>query len=182
MYEVIDETKRADLRIYPKRQREPMGAMIHTTDGVNSLEYLLFGSIRDQRYASADYLVSRKGAIHRLAPIGRGAYHAGVCLWGDHIDRANATSMALVGIEVENADSKGQLPTVDQHRAVAGLVRELAHAYKWAPLAVYGHYGLAYPMGRRSDPRGWDWGYMFWLMAHAPAITQLAGATHLIGK
>jgi len=182
MYEIVDETKRADRRIYPMLGTvKRLGIMLHTTDGQNSLDWLLGGSI-PETHASADYLIARTGLIHRLAPAGRYAYHAGVCLFGDQVDRNNVVSRLMIGIEIENADSKGQIPTVDQHKACAGLVREIAHAMRFSPLSVYGHYGLAYPMGRRSDPRSWDWGYMFWLVAFGQTLTQLMGATHLIGK
>lgn len=180
MYEVVDKSGRADKRIYPplagvKRQ----GIMLHTTDGRNSLNWLLGGSYSTTK-ASADYLIARDGTIIRLAPPSRFAYHAGVCAFGDKIDRDNVVSRLYIGIEIENADSAGQIPTVDQHRAVAGLIRELAHIHQFSPLSVYGHYGLAYPMGRRSDPRAWDWGYMFWLVAHGDVLTQLGGATAVL--
>jgi len=150
--------------------------MLHTTDGVNSQAYLQGGSAVAGRPASADYLITRSGTVLKLIPHGMMAYHAGVVLWGDKQDKSNECSRDLIGIEIENNDHTGQVPTVLQHHAVAGVLLVLAEHYKWSPLIVYGHYGLAWPMGRRSDPHAWDWGYMFWLMAHSPETCQLYGA------
>jgi N-acetyl-anhydromuramyl-L-alanine amidase AmpD len=176
MYQVKDVTSGTHRALMQLRLRNPIGAMLHTTDGVNSLDWLQRGSQAAGKPASADYHIERDGEINKLIPDGYHAYHAGVCRWQGAIDRVSLVSRRLVGIEIENADSGGQEPTLAQHHACAGLMLALADKYSWSPLLVYGHYGLAFPMGRRSDPHRWDWGYMFWVMAHAPERAKLTGA------
>ena len=72
------------------------------------------------------------------------SYHAGRCKDALGIDTTGRTSRRLIGVEIENADSAGEIPTVAQHRAVAGLMLVGAAHYKWQGLEVVGHYGLAY--------------------------------------
>ncbi len=176
MFEVYDASALCDARLYEARQGDPDGALLHTTDGRHSQAWLQGGSLLAGKAASADFLITRSGKIIRLVPRGAMSYHAGVCVYGGMLDRKNKVSRSLMGVEVENADSAGEVPTPAQHQAAAGLLLVAAAHYGWSPLLVYGHYGLAFPMGRRSDPRGWNWGYMFWLMAHSHHSITLYGA------
>lgn len=179
MFEVQDVSHNTDDRVIgPRRLQSRLGIMLHTTDGTNSLSWLQGGSARAGKPASADVLVDRMGNIKLLIPPGHYAYHAGRCWWQGSIDESDEVSRRFIGVEIENADSRGSVPTYLQHRAVAGLCLVCAAGSLSPKLSVIGHYGVAYPMGRRSDPRGWDWGYMFWLMAHAKETIQLYGATH----
>jgi N-acetyl-anhydromuramyl-L-alanine amidase AmpD len=177
MFEVVDVSRLCDPRLYEARGGDPEGVLLHTTDGRLSQAWLQGGSVLAGKPASSDFLITRSGKILRLVPKGSMAYHAGVCRVGGVLDRGNRTSRELIGIEIENADSAGEVPTPVQHGAVAGLVLAAAARYKWSPLLIYGHYGLAYPMGRRSDPASWNWGYMAWMMAHAHETITLYGAS-----
>ncbi len=175
IYRVQDVSAATLSTLYAPRPKSPIGFLLHTTDGRNSLAWLQGASAAAGKPASADFLITRLGKILRLVPRGAHSYHAGVCRWGGRIDGANEVSRLFVGIEVENADSAGEEPTEMQHRAVAALLLAAASKYGWSPLRGFGHYGLAYPMGRRSDPHAWDWGYMAWLMAHAQTSLTLTG-------
>jgi N-acetyl-anhydromuramyl-L-alanine amidase AmpD len=161
--------------LYAPRPKPPIGFLLHTTDGKDSLAWLQGGSARAGKPASADFLITKLGKIIRVVPRGTHSYHAGVCRWRGRIETGNLVSTLLVGIEVENADSQGEEPNEEQHRAVAALLLVGASKYAWSPLRGFGHYGLAHPMGRRSDPHAWDWGYLAWLMAHAKDSLRLIG-------
>jgi N-acetyl-anhydromuramyl-L-alanine amidase AmpD len=134
------------------------------------------GVLRDGRRATADYLIVRNGAIYKITPHGHAAYHAGICVWEGKLDTTNVTSAKLVGIELENHDGGGEVPTSAQHYALAALLLDLAHVWKWSPMRVYGHGNLASPIGRRNDPRGLDYGLVFWLMQFTPNVLTLAHA------
>lgn len=175
MYHVTDDSAKCDRTLYQGRGLKPIGAMIHTTDGVSSQDWLQRGSRAAGKPASIDYLTTRSGDLIKCVPRGMMSYHAGRCWWGGALDNSDRASRDLIGIEVENADSKLEVPTPAQHMAVAGLLLRLADHFSWSPLVIYGHYGLAIPMGRRSDPHGWDWGYMYWLMAHAADLVRVDG-------
>jgi hypothetical protein len=79
----------------------------------------------------------------------------------------------LIGIEVENGPN--QYCTVEQHDSTAELIVQLSEAFRWQfPYYILGHYEVALPLGRRSDPHGWDWGdFMGRLVYHAIQAGQL---------
>lgn len=158
--------------MYPRRSK-PVGAVLHTTVGYDSEEYLQGGVLKEGRIASADYLIKRDGTIIQLAPSDMGTYHLGQCWWNGKLDTSDQGSHDTVGIELENMDTDNQVPTEAQHRACALLLLELAHHYRWSPLHVWAHSGLARPIGRRTDPGGLDWGFLFWLMGPGALKDQL---------
>jgi hypothetical protein len=172
---VRDDSAKCDPSLFGRAVLDREGVLVHTTDGVNSQGWLQGGSAKAGKPASCDFLVQRDGTIIRLVPRGTYSYHAGVCKWEGRVDRAGKVSQLLIGVEVENADSAGQTPTEVQHIAVAALILRAAWHHAFSPLSVYGHYGLAYPMGRRSDPYGFDWGYVMWLLAHNRDALVLTG-------
>jgi hypothetical protein len=60
-------------------------------------------------------------------------------------------------VELECLDA--QLPTWQQYDSLAELMIFWAGLYNWRwPLVYYGHYAVARPVGRRSDPVNFDWG------------------------
>src|SRR5687768_13433466 len=142
MFTIVDVSLNTDRRLYFTRRTPPIGALVHTTDGVNSLAYLQGGVLREGRIASANYLIGRNNEIWRLTPHTGAAYHAGVCRWNGKIDTMNRASHDLVGIELENYDRGTQVPTAFQHAALAALLLRLAHMYGWSPMCVYGHGGI----------------------------------------
>lgn len=158
-----------DARLTYRRAVDPIGALLHTTDGTNSLDWLLGGSLRAGSAASCDFLIKRDGTIYQLTRLGSGSYHAGRCWWQGAPDNSDAASRALIGIELENHDRVNEICTVAQHEALAVLLLRLAHYFNWSPINVWGHYELARPMGRRSDPQGLDWGLLFWMMRFTTA-------------
>lgn len=177
MFEFKNKGKLCDPHLWEPRNVVPIGALLHTTDGVNSQSYLQGGILADGRVASADYLIGRDGTTIRLVPEGAMSYHAGATCWAQIRGTDADPNRDLVGIELENFDRKGEIPTTRQHMALAGLLLVLADKYKWSPLYVWTHGGIAVPMGRRTDPRALNLGYVFWLMEFAPELTQFYGDT-----
>lgn len=173
MYTYEDASGLCLATLYEPRGHDPRGILVHTTDGKDSQAYLQGGSTRAGHPASSDFLITRSHKVLRLVPRGMMAYHAGVTSWRGKNDKTNTASRDLVGVEIENYDRGGEAPTDDQHKCLAALLLLFAAHYPAPPLSVYGHYGIASPMGRRSDPHALDWGYVFWLMAHQPDVCKL---------
>ena len=148
-----------------------VGTCIHTTGGTNSIHWLTSGAAASGNPASADYLISRNGQIYKLGKEGRYPYHAGqssfkirgVTYTGDQL------SSVLLGIEIEQVGS--QICTLAQNQATAQIIVQSGIAFYWRwPYYVLGHYEIATPTGRRSDPCGFEWGdFMGQLLAYARA-------------
>jgi len=140
------------------RRNRPIGALIHSTSGVDSLAWLQGGSEQAGTPASSDALIKSTGERYIITAPDRFAYHAGqsdlnrgVVLKGDQV------SALLYGIELEYLDTS--TPSWQQYDSLAELIVEKGQLYLWRwPYVLYGHYGVARPLGRRSDPVSFDWG------------------------
>lgn len=175
MFEFKNAGHLCDPHLYETRIALPIGALLHTSDGLNSQGYLQGGVLKEGRIASADYLLQRDGTAIRLIPDGMMSYHAGTTCWKKLYGEKADANRDLVGIELENYDRKGQIPTQQQHKALAGLLLFLADKYVWSPLQVWTHGGIAEPIGRRTDPRALNVGYVFWLMEFGQVATTFYG-------
>lgn len=163
-----DVSARTDARVNFPRRIRPLGALIHTTAGSNSLLWLQGDSAEAGKPASADYLISRDGHRYKISPAGRCAYHAGSSrLFHSNILYKNdKVSEVLIGIELEQAGE--QDITREQYVSLAELLQELALTWAWAgDYPIYGHYAVARPLGRRSDPCNFDWGVLRALLRDA---------------
>ena len=120
------------------------------TTGAAALERLC---ARDAR-VSAHYVVEEDGAIWRLVPESRRAFHAGVSSWEGEGD-LNAVSL---GIEIVNPGHEWgyrRFPEA-QMRSVELLCRDLVARYSIPPHRVVGHSDIA--PKRKSDPGElFDW-------------------------
>lgn len=148
------------------RTIRPTGALVHTTAGGNSLAWLQGGSCDAGAPASADYLISRTGERFNLCKPGWYAYHAGQSkvTIRDVVYTDNEVSQVLIGIELESLNS--QLITREQYFSLAELLNERQLHYSWpGDYPIYGHYAVARPLGRRSDPTNFDWGVLFAILA-----------------
>jgi N-acetyl-anhydromuramyl-L-alanine amidase AmpD len=164
-YQEYDVSNEVDPRLVFVRGSTPIGTLMHTTSGANSLRYLLGGVLAEGRIACADVLIARDGRRWQIAPRGMAAYHAGqscltpvaytgnkTCLYS-----GNEVSRLLIGIEVECLDS--ERPTYNQYDSAAEYIVRSAIDYGWRwPYIIYGHYGVARPVTRRADPVSYDWG------------------------
>lgn len=170
-YRVFDNSGTADARNFGDSRPSVVGTLVHTTSGTDSLYWLTRGSAASGNPASCDYLIERDGTRHRITPRGKYPYHAGKSSWtyngatyvGDQV------SARLLGVELENRDSEyctdAQLDSLAELIVLEGIDR----GWRW-PYYVLGHYEVARPMGRRSDPQGFLWGnFMGRLYARAVA-------------
>jgi N-acetyl-anhydromuramyl-L-alanine amidase AmpD len=158
-YNHVSNSGGADPRNFGFGRPGPIGTLIHSTDGTNSLSWLTTGSAASGHPASADYLIDRDGTQHSICPAGRYPYHAGKgqLIYNNRLYKGDEVSQLLIGVELENMSTT--LCTYEQHDSLAELVVRLGLTWGWRwPYYLVGHYETARPVGRRSDPQGLDWG------------------------
>ncbi len=169
-YVRTDYSANCALSVSHPRSSNPAGCLIHTTSGTDSLSWLAGGSADAGTPAGADALIRRNGDQFILTKPDRFAYHAGnsyVYLNGDNF--GDEVSELLIGIELECLVD--QAPTYEQYDSLGELVVLYSHLWGWRwPFIIYGHYAVARPLGRRSDPVNFDWGsFMGRLYVHSVA-------------
>lgn len=177
-YERTNHSGSCDPRVRGDRHDKPWGVCVHTTSGSNSLAWLLGASADAGTPASADALIDRDGHQHIITDAGHYAYHAGQSYWwhsGDYV--GDEVSQALLGVELECLND--QAPTFEQYDSLAMLVVQYGLVWGWRfPYIVLGHYAVARPIGRRSDPVNFDWGswfgrlYVHALSAKVPGLVE----------
>lgn len=154
--------------VYDTRLSSPIGTLMHTTSGINSGAVLQGLPVAQGDLRSAHVLIQRSGARQIIVRSDHCAYHSGrtwfPAINGNRMDGANEV---LLGIELECLDT--QAPTVYQYDSAAEYITDEATLWAWRwPFVLYGHYGLAIPVGRRSDPIRFDWGaFMGFLYTHS---------------
>lgn len=158
-YRVFDHSGDVDSRNYGLGRPSVVGTLIHTTSGTNSLSWLVSGSAASGNPASCDYLIARSGDRYKLQRPGRYPYHAGKSSWqyDEKIYVGDEVSKRLYGVELECLDT--EYCTWQQLDSLAELIVHLGidNGWRW-PYYVLGHYEVARPLGRRSDPQGFLWG------------------------
>lgn len=168
-YGQFDVTADTDGRVTFPRLIVPSGALIHSTSGLSSLPWLQGESAKAGRPASADYLVARDGRRYKITAQGLAAYHAGksvAYIQGRRFVDDNVSAV-LVGVELEQYQE--QQITYEQFDSLAELIVQLSDVFGWRwPYTILGHYEVARPLGRRSDPVNFPWGdFMGRLYIHA---------------
>ncbi len=102
---------------------------------------------------SSHYVVGKDGRIVQMVSEQNRAWHAGVCLWQGRTD-INSCS---VGIEMVHQD---QTPGDDwpdaQMEAVARLLLSIRARHRVPNDHIIFHSECAYPVGRKTDPQGFD--------------------------
>ena len=101
---------------------------------------------------SAHFVVGKDGRVIQMVPIEKRAWHAGKSLLEGQTDVNNFS----VGIEMVNLnDGKDPYPR-EQVEAVAGLIRFIRSRYNVPDSRIISHAAVAQPVGRKSDPAGFD--------------------------
>lgn len=158
-YPEYDVSALTSLKLSFPRERPAVGLLVHTTSGRNSLDYLQGGVLLDGRIAGADVLITRSGARYILTRKDRVAYHAGKsqCVHNNVLYQGDMVSQLFMGAELECLDN--ERPTLQQVDSLAEYTVNcsIARGWRW-PYIVYGHYAVARPLGRRSDPVNFDYG------------------------
>jgi N-acetylmuramoyl-L-alanine amidase len=127
--------------------------VIHYT-GMTTAEAALERLCDPDARVSAHYVIEENGAIWRLVPENRRAFHAGVSCWEGERD-LNAVSL---GIEIVNPGHEWGYRSFPeaQMSSVERLCRELIGRYSIPPHRVVGHSDIA--PERKSDPGElFDW-------------------------
>jgi N-acetylmuramoyl-L-alanine amidase len=126
---------------------------------------------------SAHYLVEEDGALWRLVPEARRAFHAGISYWQGERD----LNFVSIGIEIVNPGHEwGYRPFPEpQMAAVEQLCRDILSRYRIPPYRVVGHSDIA--PDRKADPGElFDWprlaraGIGLWPMP-APGLARRRG-------
>lgn len=106
---------------------------------------------------SYNVLILDDGKAYEIAPIGKRAWHAGVCRASDHprLTYTDANS-AFYGVAIAATD--GEVATPAQFSAVVEVCRMIASSHGWdlyrEPWRIVGHSAEAWPRGRKLDPTG----------------------------
>ena len=174
-YRTVDNSGACSPGNIGPRSINPFGTLVHSTGGTDSLSWLITGSAASGNPASANCLIERNGTRHNLTPAGHYPYHAGVSIVTlDRTYTGDAVSQALIGVELEYTDV--QSPSYEQIDSLAEyiLAEGLVWGWRW-PFIIYGHYGVARPLGRRSDPVSMDWGSLTGRLYVRAAAAQTPG-------
>lgn len=101
---------------------------------------------------SAHYTIGKDGAIVQHVQDSDRAWHAGHSVWRGR----QSCNDFCIGIELVNLND-GQDPYPEaQHQALVALAAYLAHKYNISPDDIMGHVDIALPVGRKSDPKGYN--------------------------
>lgn len=104
------------------------------------------------RRVSAHYVVDRDGTVVQMVDERLMAHHAGV----SELEGRTGVNDFSVGIEMVNRND-GLDPYPDaQYRAVAAIVKDLRTRHAIPDERIVSHAQIARPVGRKSDPLGFD--------------------------
>ena len=110
-----------------------------------------FGLLEDLR-VSAHILIRRDGGLIQFVSCRQRAWHAGLSSWRGR-QRCNDFS---VGIELVNLND-GQDPYPEaQYEAVVRIIKDLRTRWEIPDSHIVSHAAIARPVGRKSDPVGFD--------------------------
>lgn len=127
----------------------PSSIIIHTTNNKRATEFdteAVF--LRDSAAVSAHFLIGKDGRIVQfLDPLRWQAWHAGVCLPAFSNPRS---------IGIEHHVSIGEAWTPAQRASCTWLTQHLMRNFGIPAGMVETHRAVARPIGRKSDPEGWD--------------------------
>ena len=126
--------------------------VIHSTV-INTLEGTERAFLDDkERRVSAHYVVDRDGTIVQMVDERRTAWHAGV----SELNGRTGVNDFSVGIELVNLnDGKDPYPDA-QYEAVKCILQDLRQRWHVPDEHVVSHAAIARPVGRKSDPVGFD--------------------------
>lgn len=162
----INVSKKTSSSVTRRRDIARKGIVLHETIGTDSLDWLQGGSARVGRSASSDFLIHRDGTIYQITQPGYYAFHAGKSRWRLIQDPDYTLNQSFVGIELENHPGRGQKITDPQYIACAAVIRRLLSQHNIPILNLVGHYQVALPHGRKSDPITLDYAILTREMIH----------------
>lgn len=135
-----------------KRTMARAGIVLHSTEGLDSLDWLQGESAAAGTPASADFLIARNGNCYQITQRGYFAYHAGVAEWHGIENRRGMLNELLIGIELESHETNTPRYTDQQLIVSASLCRRLMLQHMFGVTNIVYHASIAKPPGRRTDP------------------------------
>ncbi len=138
-----------------------------------STQHTLDATIRAFQYpkalVSAHFVVGKEGRVFQIVPLERRAWHAGI----SELDGETDVNNFSVGIELVNLND-GTDPYPDlQYEAVARLIFQLRQRYQIPDGRIVSHRQIALPLGRKSDPLGFDFERLYMLLNSFSVVTPL---------
>lgn len=104
------------------------------------------------RRVSAHFVVGKDGRVVQMVPVEKRAWHAGPSV----LEGARSVNDFSVGIEMVNLNDGKDPYTPEQMQAVAGIIRFLRSRYNIPDSRIVSHAQIALPVGRKTDPAGFD--------------------------
>lgn len=174
-YSSLDVRRAVSSSVIGDRWHKPIGACIHHTNGVNSLAWLTGSSAIAGTPASADVLINKRGSRYLLTDSGQYAYGVGqVSSVIQKLFFPGNPNEYLLSVELEYKALEA--PTFEQYDSAAEQIVNWAIKYAWQwPFVLYGHYGIAAPLGRKSDPYNFNWGSFMGRLYHHSQDAKIAG-------
>jgi len=134
--------------------------VVHATV-INTMEGTQRAFLDDRvRRVSAHYVVDRDGTIVQMVDERLAAWHAGV----SELEGRSGVNDFSVGVELINLnDGKDPYPEA-QVRALARIIVDLRRRWNIPNSRIVSHAQIARPVGRKSDPLGFDFDVLFQLL------------------
>ncbi len=127
------------------------GITIHATAN-STLEGVISWFSQRTSQVSAHYTIGKDGQIAQHVLDKDRAWHAGRSAWKG---RASCNDYCL-GIELVNLNNGTDPYPAAQHQANVNLCAYLCAKYNIRTADIMAHYDIALPLGRKTDPRGYD--------------------------
>lgn len=138
--------------------------VVHATV-INTMEGTQRAFLDDKvRRVSAHYVVDRDGSIVQMVDERVAAWHAGV----SELGARTGVNDFSVGVELVNLND-GEDPYPDrQYLALARIIQDLRTRHDVPDSHIVSHAQIARPLGRKSDPLGFDFGRLRRLVKGTP--------------
>lgn len=167
MAKVIDITAKTDPNVHGglMARGDPGGILLHHTGSTGEIGDIAWLSQYHSNPVSINQLIKRDGTIVQIVPNDKVAWHAGVSLWDgrggpDPVNDGTCNDW-MIGVEICNAGNGIEVYTDAQYETVAETVAYNCALFKIPDRDVTSHARVALPIGRKDDPRGWDWHRMW---------------------
>ena len=131
--------------------------VIHSTV-INTLKDTVRVFLDDRnRAVSAHYVVDRDGRIVQMVDERFVARHAGV----SELEGRTGVNDFSVGVELINLNDGHDPYTDAQYRALAKIIGHLREHWSIPDARIVSHEQIARPVGRKSDPKGFDFARLY---------------------
>jgi len=134
--------------------------VVHATV-INTMEGTQRAFLDDKvRRVSAHYVVDRDGSIVQMVDERCTAWHAGV----SELDGRSGVNEFSIGVELVNLNDGVDPYPPAQMEALARIIRDLRNRRQIPDERIVSHAQIARPVGRKSDPLGFDFARLYQLL------------------